>query len=81
MQKLINVSLMGGGAIALLTCLFISSAVAQQGSATISGPSNIPEGGLVAQAIQDFCKTGRYYCEYRDGDNDDTNLRPQRVKD
>ena len=36
---------------------------------------------MVAQAIQDCGNTGRYYCEYRDKDEDDETLRPQRVKE
>ena len=41
---------------------------------------------MVAQAIQDCGTTGRYYCEYRDGDDGGTTqapipLRPKRVKE
>ena len=64
-----------------LPCLFVNSAGAQGLSISFSGQSSIPEGGLVAQAVQDCGSSGAYYCEYRDDDTDNENLRPGRIKE
>ena len=67
MKKLINVSL--GGAVALLACLFVSSAWAN--SVQMQCPGSVLEGGLIKIGTYDRCvhagdNLGAPYCEYRD---------------